>query len=58
MSGVYLCRCVLCACDLEYERIRVIYRVNQAEYGIRILVVAPQEYANIYLTRRPTAHAP
>jgi len=32
---------------LEYERIRVIYRVNQAEYGIDILVVTPQEYVNI-----------
>jgi len=37
---------------LGYERVRVIYRVNQAESGIRILVVAPQEYVNIYSTRR------
>ena len=37
---------------LEYVRIHVIYRVNQAEYGIHILVVAPQEYVNIYSTRR------
>jgi len=28
------------------------YRVNQAEYGIHILVVAPQEYVNIDSTRR------
>ena len=40
---------------LEYERIRVIYRVNRAEYGIHILVVAPQEYVNIYSTRRVAA---
>jgi len=26
---------------LEYVRIHVIYKVNQAEYAIRILVVAP-----------------
>ena len=38
--------------QLEYERIRVIYRVHQAKYGIHILVVAPQEYVNIYSTRR------
>jgi len=38
--------------QLEYVRIHVIYRVNQAEYGIHILVVAPQEYLNIYSTRR------
>jgi len=37
---------------LEYERIHVIYRVNQTEYLVRILVVAPQEYVNIYSTRR------
>jgi len=36
----------------EHEGIRVIYRVNQAKYGIHILVVEPQEYANIYSTRR------
>jgi len=28
---------------LEYVRIRVIYRLNQAEYMIHIRVVAPQE---------------
>jgi len=37
---------------LEYVRIHVIYRVNQAECGIHILVVAPQEYVNICLTCR------
>jgi len=30
----------------------VIYRVNQAGYVIHILLVAPQEYVNIYSTRR------
>jgi len=28
------------------------YKVNQAEYVIDIIAVAPQEYVNIYLTRR------
>ena len=37
---------------LEYVRVHVIYRVNQAEYVIHILVVVPQEYVNIYATRR------
>jgi len=37
---------------LEYERIRVIYRVNQAENVIHILMAASQEYVNIYSTRR------
>jgi len=41
---------------LEYIRIRGIYRVNQAQYGIHILVVAPQEYVNIYSTRRGTTN--
>jgi len=36
----------------EYERTHVIYRVNQAEYGIHIRVVAPHEYVNIDSTRR------
>jgi len=38
--------------NLEYIRIHIISRVNQAEYGIHIRVVAPQEYVNIYSTRR------
>ena len=38
--------------QLEYVRIHVIYRDNQAEYGIHILVVAPQEHVNIYSTHR------
>jgi len=29
--------------------------VNQAEYGIRIRVAAPQEYVNTYSTRRDVA---
>jgi len=37
---------------LEYVHIHVIYRVNQAECVSHILVVAPQEYVNIYSTRR------
>jgi len=38
---------------LEYVRIHVIYSLDQAEYGIHILVVAPQENVKINLTRRP-----
>jgi len=34
--------------NLEYVRTHVIYRVDQAEYDIRILVVAPQKYVKIY----------
>ena len=37
---------------LEYVRVHVIYRVTQAEYGIRIRMAASQEYVNIYSTRR------
>jgi len=37
---------------LQYVRIHVMYSVDQAEYDIHILVVAPQEYVNIYSTRR------
>ena len=37
---------------LEYARIHVIYRVNQVEYVVHILVVLPQEYVNTYSTRR------
>jgi len=37
---------------LEYVRILVIYRVNQAEYVLHILAVASQEYVNIYSTHR------
>jgi len=37
---------------LECVRIHVISRVNQAEYGIHVCVVAPQKYVNIHSTRR------
>jgi len=30
--------------NVEYVRVPVIYRVNQVEYGIHILVAASQEY--------------
>jgi len=43
--------------NLEYVRVPVIYRVNQAEYGIYILVVASQEYTNTYSTCRLTVFA-
>jgi len=38
--------------NLEYIHSHVIYRVNHAEYVIRILVAASQEYVNIYSTHR------
>jgi len=41
---------------LAYARIRVINRVDQAEYVIHIRVVAPQEYVNIYSTCRTRTH--
>jgi len=37
---------------LEYARIHGIYRVDQAEYVIYILVAASQEYVSTYSTRR------
>ena len=42
---------------LDYVRIHVIYRGNQAEHVIHILVVAPQEYVNVYSTRMIHTHA-
>jgi len=39
----------------EYEGIRGIYRVKHAKYVIHILVVAPQEYVNIYSICRVTS---
>jgi len=44
--------CFVNTFSLEYLHIHVIYQVNQAEYGIHILVLAPQEHVNIYSTRR------
>jgi len=41
--------------NLEYVHIHAIYRVNQAEYVIRILVATPQEYVNTYSTCRVAA---
>jgi len=41
--------------NLEYVHIHVIYRVNQAEYGIRILLAASQEYVKPYLTYKPAS---
>jgi len=42
------CECI----HLEYVRIHVIYRGNQAEHVIHIRVVAPQEYVNVSSTCR------
>jgi len=44
--------------NLEYVRIHGISRVSQAEYGIYIRVVPPQEYVNSYSTRRTVAARP
>jgi len=38
--------------NLEYVHFHVLYRVIQADYVIRILVAAAQEYVNTYSTRR------
>jgi len=43
-----LCEYIL----IEYVRIHVIYKVNQAEYVIHIRVASPQEYVNTYSTCR------
>jgi len=37
--------------NIECVRVPVIYRVNQAEYVMHILVAASQEYVNTYSTR-------
>jgi len=37
---------------LEYVRVPVMFRVNQAKHGIHILVAASHEYVNTYSTRR------
>ena len=42
---------------LVYVRIHVIYRVNQAEYAIRIPMAPPQEYVNAYSPCRITTTA-
>jgi len=42
--------------NLEYVHIHVIYRVDWAEYFIRVLVAAPQEYENTYSTCRKRRH--
>ena len=38
--------------SLEYARIHVMHRVNQAEYVICVLVTAPLEHVNTYSTCR------
>jgi len=52
---LFMCSPVLNTLTLnfEYVRMHAVYRVNQAEYAIRIPMAAPQEYVNIYSTRRP-----
>ena len=40
--------------NLAYVRVPVVYRVDQVEHRIHILVVASQEYVNAYSTRRRT----
>jgi len=45
---------------LEYVRVHIIYTVHQAEYGIRVLVAMPQEYAvrSAIINRAPHAPSP
>jgi len=38
--------------NLAYAHIHVICKVNQADYGIRILVAGSQDYVNTYSTGR------
>ena len=38
--------------NLECVRVPVVYRIDQAEYVIRIRLAASQEYVNTYSTRR------
>jgi len=40
----------------KYDHIHGICRVSQAEYAIRILVAAPQEYVNTFATCRTSSH--
>jgi len=40
--------------NLEHVHIHVIYRINQTEYEVRIVVATCQEYVNTYSTRRMT----
>jgi len=42
--------------QFEYVRIHVLYRGNQAEHSIHVFVVAPQEYVNMYSTRRAVGY--
>jgi len=46
--------------NLEYVRIHIVCRVNQAEYAFRIPMAAPQEYeyVNTYSTRRSAVRPP
>jgi len=54
--GILFICSLCCECTrFEYGRVYVMYRVHQAEYVIHVLVVAPQEYVNTYLTRRAAA---
>jgi len=49
--GILFIFSLFCECiHLEYVRIHVIYRVNQAKYVIHMLVVAPQRYVHTYNT--------
>jgi len=43
---------------LEYVRVYVMYRVDQAECVICILVATSQEYVNTYSTRGPLTPSP
>jgi len=52
---LFICRLFYAYINLEHVRVPVIDRVHQAEYGIRILAAAPQEYVNTYSTRRAAA---
>jgi len=54
----FICSLLCEYTNLEYVRVLVIYRVNQAEYVIHMHVAASQEYVNTHLTRRTPAAWP
>ena len=53
---LFICNLFCEYANLEYVRLHVIYRANQAEYGIHILVIVQQKYVNNYSTPRTTTY--
>jgi len=55
-GSLFRCRLFCEYIHLEYVRIHVVYRVNQAEYAVHIRVAASQEYVNTYSACRVGMH--